>query len=150
MISPKISSHMTGTIVSFFGEKIYKKHEDVLFKTAEALMSESISLKLFLGTKMIVNNETVGSFLKERYTSEDIFAITSLLNEHNVLDFPVHENGLFSAAILSVNDEHSGYSNVWVRDNIYIAYAHYATNKPQIAVNTVQKLMDYFKPTLSR
>ncbi|MDJ0508064.1 MAG: glycoside hydrolase family 15 protein [Crocosphaera sp.] len=93
---------------------------------------------------MIIHNQTIGQLIRENYSLSDIQAINSLLEQQNTLSFPILDNGLFPAAELISDTEYTGYSNVWIRDNIYLAYAHYFCGQKNIAINTVNTLMKYF------
>jgi phosphorylase kinase alpha/beta subunit len=61
------------------------------------------------------------------------------------LRFPHLENGLFPAALVSNETEYTGYTNVWLRDNVYLAYSHYIIGQTAIAVKNIQTLMNYFQ-----
>lgn len=84
----------------------------------------------------------------EMYAS-DIF-LDSIKNmfyflcKKNTFTFPAVKNGLFPAANLHTQSEYTGYSNVWIRDNIYIAYAHYLNGKTDIAIKNITAFTDYF------
>lgn len=75
---------------------------------------------------------------------KDIDKVFSFLNKKNTFIFPSLENGLFPAANLHAKSEYTGYSNVWIRDNIYIAYAHYVNGKTDIAIKNITAFTDYF------
>jgi hypothetical protein len=98
-----------------------------------------------LKTLGIVNNESLGKLLKSKYSLQDIHQIESFFEKQGTFFFPAFENGLFSAAILGTEGEYTGYTNVWVRDNIHIAHAHYVVNQNEIAVKNAGTLMTYFK-----
>ena len=76
--------------------------------------------------------------------TRNIQEIYSLLEKHKTFDFPVLNNGLFPAAILQDDTEYTGYSNVWVRDNIHIAHSFYVLGKYDIAIQNAHTLMAYF------
>ncbi|MEM9264385.1 MAG: glycoside hydrolase family 15 protein [Cyanobacteria bacterium P01_F01_bin.13] len=93
---------------------------------------------------VIVNNKELEKFIKLEYMPQDIHLLSKLLLEKRIFHFPILDNGLFPAAA-AVNAKKSGYDKVWVRDNIYVAYAHYVLGQVDIAVRTVLTLMSYFK-----
>ncbi len=99
---------------------------------------------------MIVHNQIIAPLISSAYSVSHIQAITTLLEQQKTLSFPRLENGLFPAAELDSNTEYTGYSNVWVRDNIYLAYAHYCCGQTDIAVKTVNTLRQYFQKHQSR
>lgn len=92
---------------------------------------------------MIINNQRLARLVRPRYSLQQIGEIASFLRQNGVLDFP-STNDLFPAAALRKDRSYTGYSDVWVRDNIYIAYAHYVTGNTVVAVKALSKLMEYF------
>ncbi|WP_103667617.1 glycoside hydrolase family 15 protein [Pseudanabaena sp. BC1403] len=92
----------------------------------------------------IVNNKELEKFIKHKYTPQDIRLLSHFLIEKGTFYFSALDNGLFPAAS-AVSAENTGYSYVWVRDNIYVAYAHYILGQVDIAVKNVLTLMSYFK-----
>lgn len=94
---------------------------------------------------LVVHNEKILDFIKYCYSLEDIQRLSAFLSENHVLRFPHLENGLFPAALVSNETEYTGYANVWVRDNIYLAYSHYIVGQTAIAVKNIKTLMNYFQ-----
>ncbi len=99
---------------------------------------------------MIIHNQTIDQLISSEYSLSDIQGITQLLEQHQTFEFPRLDNGLFPAAAVISETEYTGYSNVWVRDNIYLAYTHYVCGQIDIALKTVQTLMQYFQTHRSR
>ncbi|KAJ3269958.1 hypothetical protein HDV01_000764 [Terramyces sp. JEL0728] len=98
---------------------------------------------------IVIHNETLRPLVKEQYTTEDIQAITDLLNHHKSLEFPaIDGRGLFKAALSPVEESsetnYTGYDNVWVRDNIHISFAHYVINKPEVAVSNLRDISSFW------
>lgn len=94
-----------------------------------------------------VHNSRVSILLKNKYSFEDVQKLRQILLDRGSLAFPVLDNGLFSAIVLSESNEYTGYKAVWVRDNIYVAYAHYLLGtvyEQQKAVKTVKSLTKCF------
>lgn len=92
-------------------KRSYDKHIKVLFDLASNT----------LRTISIVNNEHLSEFIKPKYTTlHDIHRIELFLENKGTFCFPALENGLFSAALLGKEREYTGYTNIWVRDNIHI------------------------------
>ena len=79
-------------------------------------------------------------------TADDVRKISQFLTAQGTFQFPTLPNGLFSAAAGEGGDfELSGYHNVWVRDNIQIAWAHLAVlNDAKIATNCIRSLAAFF------
>ena len=99
---------------------------------------------------LVIHNEALLNFLSDNYQLADVKEILAFLRKKDTLTFPRLENGLFPAAVLDDQTEYTGYSNVWVRDNIHVAHAHYVWGKTEIAVKTAQTLMAYFTKHRSR
>ncbi len=93
----------------------------------------------------LINNQELGNLIKPKYTLQDIQKIESFLENKGTFSFPALENGLFSAALLGEEGEYTGYTNIWVRDNIHVAHAHYIVGKGEIAAKNINTLMTYFK-----
>ena len=94
---------------------------------------------------LIIHNEKLIELLKSSYTLGDIQNISSFLQNQETFKFPQLDNGLFSAAILAQETEYTGYSSVWIRDNIYVAYSHYLIDQIGVATKNIRTLMTYFK-----
>ena len=87
----------------------------------------------------------LADYLRTSYTAADIDLLTTMLHEQGTFNFPRLESGLFPAAVSGSPDlDYTGYDNVWVRDNIQIAHAHWLIGKNDIAVDTVRAVMKYF------
>lgn len=87
-------------------------------------------------------SEWIGSCV----TARDVRSLMGFLESRGTFQFPTLPNGLFSAAAGDGADfELTGYRNVWVRDNIQIAWAHLAVrNDAAISLRCVQSLTDFF------
>lgn len=94
---------------------------------------------------LIIHPEQLLDFIKNKFTEGDTHKIYSFLKARNTFNFYTLETGLFPAAIANHNTEYTGYANVWIRDNIYLAYSHYAVGQTKIAVKNASTLMAYFK-----
>ena len=79
-------------------------------------------------------------------TANDVRDLTRFLEQQGTFHFPTLPNGLFSAAAGEGNDfELSGYHNVWLRDNIKIAWAHLSVDDhATIPLNCIQSLTAFF------
>ncbi|NEQ96715.1 MAG: phosphorylase kinase [Cyanothece sp. SIO2G6] len=93
---------------------------------------------------LVIQNERLLGLLKPDYSIGDIYALLERLNQHGTFEFSALPNGLFPAAMLTDDTAYTGYANVWVRDNIHVAYAHYVIGETDVAVKTVQTLLRYF------
>ena len=91
-----------------------------------------------------VHNYEVARLIKTEYKLSELERIVSLLQDRGTFDFPTLDNGLFPAAIVSDSTQYTGYAAVWVRDNIYLAHAHYLSGEIETALKCVRCLMQYF------
>lgn len=97
---------------------------------------------------LTIQNKTVLDAIKTHYTSSEVAEIGHLLEKRGVFHFPALANGLFPAADVAKRTgdvSKSGYNNIWVRDNIHIAYAHQVNGKSRAATKVVQTLATFFK-----
>jgi len=111
-------------------------------------------------TDLVVHQPLLKPFVKdEPLTLAEVAQVKDLLVNHKSLDlFPgqVAGTGMFSAAMAgSAGDQAStGYNNVWVRDNIFLAHSLYTTDAEgkgvQAACNVVASLSQFFLKFASR
>jgi phosphorylase kinase alpha/beta subunit len=92
----------------------------------------------------LIYNPALNAVIRPGYSVEEVRAVASLLESNDTLRFVPLSNGLFPAAALDSNRSYTGYSYVWVRDNIHIAHAHYRTGQITVATNILATLMKYF------
>lgn len=92
----------------------------------------------------VIHNKELSCLMKDRYSLNDVQEIFSLLQKNNTFDFPILANGLFPATNLQEATQYTGYSNVWVRDNIYIAFAHYVNGFTEVTERNIETLTEYF------
>ncbi len=79
-------------------------------------------------------------------TVADVDRIVAFLTEQGTFRFPSLPNGLFSAAAGEGDDfALTGYANIWVRDNIHIAHAHWVIGEKAAAVKTVRAITDFYR-----
>ncbi len=82
--------------------------------------------------------------VKDSYVVNEIDNLLSLLQQHETFTFRILDNGLFPAAALKESSQYTGYSNVWVRDNIYVSYAHYVNHQVSIPLRNIRTFARYF------
>lgn len=95
---------------------------------------------------MPVQNPGIQPFLKSRYRKSEVTELIQFLTEQGTFRFPTLPNGLFSAAISTDGEfDYTGYSHVWVRDNVHIAHAHLVIGQHETAAHTAQALCQWFE-----
>lgn len=100
---------------------------------------------------IIIHHEEIKRRVKAHYSSDDIREITTFLLGHGVLNFTPLSTGLFPAAgVDPTTAAQSGYGNVWVRDNVYVALSHAIAGKWNIASATIEALAAFYRKYRSR
>ena len=87
-------------------------------------------------------NARIEALIKDRYTTRDVAELRRVLDELGTLTFTRLDSGLFAASPSNV--PLSGYHNVWVRDNVHVAFAHQMRGDLAVAVGVAQTLLVYF------
>jgi phosphorylase kinase alpha/beta subunit len=87
-------------------------------------------------------NARLGALLRDRYRTDDLLQLRRTLDELGTLAFSRFESGLFSAS--PAGADKSGYENVWVRDNVHVAYAQLVRGDVASAVGVARALLSYF------
>lgn len=83
--------------------------------------------------------------LVEDCTLDAVQKLLQFLEDQGTFRFPTLKNGLFSAAAGDGGDfELTGYHNVWVRDNVHIAHAHWRWGDCERAVRAMKSLMSFY------
>ena len=77
-----------------------------------------------------------------RYRPADVAAIAHALNEAGTLALRPLPTGLFPAA--SAAPEESGYDNVWVRDNVQVAYAQLVLGHGDVAARAMGAILRFW------
>jgi phosphorylase kinase alpha/beta subunit len=87
------------------------------------------------------------AWLNALQTPADVRNLTAFLTEQGTFRFPTLPNGLFSAAAGEGGDfELTGYRNIWVRDNVHIAWAHWSVHRDAgTAGRCVLSLLEFFR-----
>ncbi|MEL7512053.1 MAG: glycoside hydrolase family 15 protein [Cyanobacteria bacterium J06554_3] len=91
-----------------------------------------------------INNADLKSVIKASYSLKDLADIQQLLSAHRSIEFIATGQGLFPAAAIA-DSENTGYKYVWVRDNIFVAYAHYLMGDLTVTIKVLLGLMGYFQ-----
>jgi len=77
----------------------------------------------------------------QRYDLSDIDAIDGVLRAHGTLAFSALPTGLYAASPDAVS---SGYDNVWVRDNVYVAFAQWEAGRRAEAIAAAQAMLRFY------
>ena len=88
------------------------------------------------------NSGILALLAARRYQRDDIDRIENQLQRWGTLTMRPLASGLFPAAATATSV--SGYGNVWVRDNIHVAYAHHLQGKSEVAALTVRVIFEFF------
>lgn len=91
-----------------------------------------------------INNPDLQVFLRSTYDQSSLSALWDFLSEKETLTFTPLDTHLYPAAAAE-DAKNTGYQYVWVRDNVYVAYAHYLMGADQQAAATLNALMRYAK-----
>ncbi len=83
-------------------------------------------------------------FHRASYSPDDLVQLRALLDRSGTFHFPALPTGLFPAAHLSAAGQYTRYDHVWVRDNIHVAHAHFATGDAAVASRTLRAILTYF------
>lgn len=89
-------------------------------------------------------NARVSDLARESYTLESILKIKEFLYAQNVFHLKRLENGLYPAAATVSSTSYTGYSAVWIRDNVFVAYSCYMHNEFDACNKTLCTLFSYF------
>lgn len=96
-----------------------------------------------------VHNPRLLDYLRFRYQPEDVRRLVAFLRGEKTFHFPALSTGLYPAAHLAEGDT-TGYSSVWVRDNVHVAHAHLVDGHPEIAAKIVAGLVQFFSTQKKR
>jgi len=90
------------------------------------------------------HNRELAALARETYIADDLSAVHDALSRHGTLNFVRLPTGLFPASSAGESIEASGYGNVWVRDNVFVAYAHHVIGENDIAAGVARALLEFF------
>lgn len=88
-------------------------------------------------------NKTLEQYIKNEYSVFDIRNLFTFLVSQKTFLFKKYETGLYPAAFISEKNEYTGYQNVWIRDNFYVAYAHLVIGDTKVAVDVAKGITKY-------
>jgi glycosyl hydrolase family 15 len=100
---------------------------------------------------LTVHSDEIKQYVQPKYSLPDLDRLEALLFERGVLSFGPLRTGLYPAAQLDeAATSWSGYHYVWVRDNVFVAHAHYVNGRVDAAVSGVRSLSAFFSKYLFR
>jgi phosphorylase kinase alpha/beta subunit len=89
------------------------------------------------------HNQELQALAGERYTAAQLDRIRHGLDEHETLELKPLRTGLYPASGADAID-HSGYQNVWARDNVYVAYAQWESGHADAAAAVATALLAFY------
>src|SRR5579863_3471422 len=95
---------------------------------------------------MIIHHAEIARRIKPRYSRDDLRDLYRLFDTYGTLRFAQLPSGLYPA--VSVDPQGvavSGYGNVWVRDNVYVALAHASAGRFDEASRTIEALAAFYR-----
>lgn len=100
---------------------------------------------------MDLSKTSPSQWLGPHSTAADVQSVIDFLQLQGTFRFPSLPNGLFSAAVSDGGEhEQTGYANIWVRDNIHIAHAHWVIGDTAAAVRNVRAILDFYRQSRHR
>jgi GH15 family glucan-1,4-alpha-glucosidase len=97
---------------------------------------------------LTAHSSEIERFMQTRYRGDNLDRLEAFLVERGVFRFRALGSGLFPA--VQTGASASGYQNVWVRDNVFVAYAHAENGRLDVAVAVIRALATYFSKHLFR
>lgn len=79
-----------------------------------------------------------------RLRRHDLARIEQELERRGTMAMQPLASGLFPAAAIDGSASASGYGHVWVRDNVYVAYAHSVCGQTEVACAALRAIFDFF------
>jgi Glycosyl hydrolases family 15 len=99
---------------------------------------------------LLIHSDEVSRHIRPAYAPSELERLESFLFERGVLSFRPLATGLYPAAQVDPSATRSGYHNVWVRDNVFVAHAHYVNGRVDDAAAVAQGLAGFFLKHLFR
>lgn len=78
------------------------------------------------------------------HTLEELDTLRTFLEDHGTFIFPQLKSGLYRASTVTGESEYTGYQNVWVRDNVFIANSRREAGHLEEAKAATEALMRHF------
>jgi hypothetical protein len=99
----------------------------------------------------VIHHEELRRRLKPRYNPNEVRDLIAFLGACGTLSFNPLPTGLYPAASIDpVAAAQSGYGNVWVRDNVYVAFAHDVAGQWRAAKAVVAALAVFYSKYRNR
>lgn len=95
---------------------------------------------------VVVHHDEIRRRIKPRYTTDEGHNLLAFLNVHRTLRFDALPTGLYPAAgVDAAMATRSGYGNVWVRDNVYVALACETAGRPDAARRVAEAIAAFYR-----
>ena len=101
-------------------------------------------------TDLTIHSDEVSKYVRSTYSAYDLDRLETFLFERGILSFRPFVTGLYPAAEVDAATSRSGYHNAWVRDNVFVAHAHFVNGRLERAVGVVRGLGGFFSKHLFR
>ena len=88
---------------------------------------------------LTVRSDQIKQYVRPKYSLVDLDRLQTFLFERGVLSFRALRTGLYPAAQGNASSR-SGYHYVWVRDNVFVAHAHYVSGRVDAAASPTTEL----------
>jgi phosphorylase kinase alpha/beta subunit len=94
---------------------------------------------------IVVHHRDIRQRIKPRYRLDDVHDLMAYLTRHRTLNLAPLPTGLYPAAGVDPQAAYqSGYGNVWVRDNVYVALAQEAAGRSAEACTALRQLAAFY------
>jgi phosphorylase kinase alpha/beta subunit len=91
------------------------------------------------------HNKSIREKMKRQYNAEDVENLLALLHAHGTLTLTPLSTGLYPAAQLDPKMAAlSGYGDVWVRDNVFVALANEVAGQSNAANTVIRRLAEFY------
>jgi len=90
------------------------------------------------------HNDRLKSLCSTSYSTKSLAALKEFLYSEDALRLYKLDNGLFPAAVTNEATSYTGYSAVWVRDNVFMAFSCFVLCDYDSAAKTLRSLFKYF------
>jgi hypothetical protein len=94
---------------------------------------------------IVVHHPAMKEWLRASYSRDALEALASFLADQGTLDFAALPSGVYPASYVGLAGKLSGYQNAWVRDNVYVAFAHDVAGITALAAKPMNALAAFLE-----